>query len=137
MEQSNKQKTVKLLCMTLLIGASLLILYHCPFFYVLGIRCPGCGMTRALLSLLHLDFKAAFYYHPLFPAVLLTALYIVAEHFGVLRLSDPAKKKLIAVLCSLFLITYVIRLAIDSPVVRPDWEHSLLFRILNATAARF
>lgn len=129
-----KPNIVKILCVTLLAGASLLILYHCPFFYVLGIHCPGCGMTRALLSLLHLDITAAFYYHPLFPAVLLTALYPVAEHFGVLRLSNSVKRKLLAILCLLFFITYIIRLAMDSPVVRPDWGHSLLCRILKSAA---
>lgn len=37
----------------------------CVFLYFLGIPCPGCGMTRALLALLRLDLAAAFSYHPL------------------------------------------------------------------------
>ena len=38
----------------------------CPIKFVTGISCLGCGMTRAWLSLLKLDFAAAFYYHPLY-----------------------------------------------------------------------
>ncbi len=37
----------------------------CVFQHLLGIPCPGCGMTRALLSLLRLDFAAAWDYNPL------------------------------------------------------------------------
>ena len=38
----------------------------CPIKWLTGVSCAGCGMTRAWLSVLRLDFKAAFYYHPLF-----------------------------------------------------------------------
>ena len=38
----------------------------CPIKWLTGISCAGCGMTRAWFSALRLDFKAAFYYHPLF-----------------------------------------------------------------------
>ena len=42
----------------------------CPIKYLLGISCPGCGMTRACLSALRLDLRAAFYYHPLWVLLL-------------------------------------------------------------------
>lgn len=38
----------------------------CPIRYVTGISCPGCGMSRAWLSLLRLDWAGAFAFHPLF-----------------------------------------------------------------------
>ncbi|WP_207662140.1 DUF2752 domain-containing protein [Clostridium sp. AM58-1XD] len=41
----------------------------CPIRYVTGIPCPGCGMTRAFLSLLSGHVREAFSYHPLFWAV--------------------------------------------------------------------
>ena len=40
----------------------ILLLYHCPFSYLFGLSCPGCGMTRAFFSLLQLRFAEAFYY---------------------------------------------------------------------------
>lgn len=39
----------------------------CFFNTVLGIYCPGCGGTRALLALLHGHFLLAVWYHPFIP----------------------------------------------------------------------
>ena len=41
----------------------------CPIKYLTGISCPGCGMSRACISALRLDFAAAFAYHPLWIAL--------------------------------------------------------------------
>lgn len=38
----------------------------CPIRYLTGISCVGCGMTRAWLCLIQLDFVGAMRYHPLF-----------------------------------------------------------------------
>ena len=38
----------------------------CLFYRLTGLKCPGCGNTRAALSLLRLDFSAAFFYNPMF-----------------------------------------------------------------------
>lgn len=38
---------------------------RCPSFALLGIFCPGCGSQRAVHSLLHGEFGAAFAYNPL------------------------------------------------------------------------
>lgn len=42
----------------------------CIFKFFFGVSCPGCGMTRACISALRLDFSAAFSYHPLWVALL-------------------------------------------------------------------
>ena len=41
----------------------------CIIKHLTGISCPGCGMTRACMSALRLDFSAAFAYHPLWIAL--------------------------------------------------------------------
>ncbi len=51
----------------------------CPFLAVTGVRCFGCGMTRALLSALRLDFAAAFSYHFMFPSVPLLYLCFLKD----------------------------------------------------------
>lgn len=38
----------------------------CPVRWLTGISCAGCGMTRAVLWAVRLQFDKAFYYHPLF-----------------------------------------------------------------------
>ena len=61
----------------------------CPIKLVLGISCPGCGMSRAYLSALRLDFAAAFSYHPLwfllFPFVALLSVLYLKKKFRALR----------------------------------------------------
>ena len=40
-------------------------LIPCPIKKVLGVRCPGCGMTRATLVLMSGDLRKAYKYNPL------------------------------------------------------------------------
>ena len=42
-----------------------LIFWQCPFYWLTGWQCPGCGTQRALHSLLHGQFSAAFQYNQL------------------------------------------------------------------------
>ena len=53
----------------------------CPIKFVTGISCAGCGMSRAWLSLMRLDLKGAFYYHPLFflPPVALAIIFLKSK----------------------------------------------------------
>lgn len=37
----------------------------CPFHYLTGLHCPGCGSQRALHQLAHLNILGAFQYNPL------------------------------------------------------------------------
>ena len=54
----------------------------CIFHLLTGLQCPGCGVTRMIVYLLHLNFRAAFYQNQaifiLFPFILYFAgkLYI-------------------------------------------------------------
>ena len=46
----------------------------CPFERLTGLRCPGCGNTRAVMAYLRFDFLTGFWYNLLFP---LEALYLL------------------------------------------------------------
>ncbi len=37
----------------------------CPFHHFLGVRCPGCGLTRAVLAACRLDIRGALAAHPM------------------------------------------------------------------------
>src|SRR4051812_42162582 len=54
----------------------LLRLPFCPLAGVLGVPCPGCGLTRATLALCHGDLKHALELHPL--VLVLAPLFIGA-----------------------------------------------------------
>ncbi len=41
------------------------LFWRCPARALLGIPCPGCGMTTAFFCLWHLDLTGAWLYHPL------------------------------------------------------------------------
>ncbi|MBF0313384.1 MAG: DUF2752 domain-containing protein [Oligoflexia bacterium] len=46
----------------------------CLFHRITGLRCPGCGMTHALVSLSRGDFQSAFYFNPFCYLLLLMLL---------------------------------------------------------------
>lgn len=72
------KRTVFTTVLFILIGLGYLILFDrmhiglpCVFYEVTGFKCPGCGITRALAALLHLDFATAWKENPFaYPIIL-------------------------------------------------------------------
>lgn len=82
----------------------------CVFRLMTGIPCPGCGMTRAWLAALRLDFSAAFAYHPLFWVVPIAfALAFVREEVASSKLKRGIDIAVI-VLCVLVVAVWIVRL---------------------------
>ena len=52
----------------------------CLFKNITGHECYGCGMTRAILSAIHLQFENAFQYNKLFLIVLPLLIYIWSKN---------------------------------------------------------
>lgn len=81
--RNRMRNLIRLTAPALIAGAVLLLLaalglgVPCLFFAVTGLYCPGCGVSRMLLSLLRLDFSAAFRYNP----AVMTALPFLAVLF--------------------------------------------------------
>ena len=53
-----------LLLVYLVVGKKLHFYIPCYIHEITGLYCPGCGVTRMLLSILKLDFYQAFRYNP-------------------------------------------------------------------------
>ena len=102
-------------------GAILLLVsgtFTCPSRLLLGIPCPGCGMTRATWALMRLDLHAALAHHPLSPllaplfgwvvgrALLVEAGWLREGSFDPLR---RAPRALWALLLLLFLGVWILR----------------------------
>lgn len=120
-----------------LLGAAFLVLMtvvdvFCPLRAVTGVPCPGCGLTRAWLAALRLDFPAAFQAHPLFllaPALVLLALVKGGRIFP----SRWANRIFWLGMAALFLGCYLWRMLTLFPDTPPmDYYHgSLLGRLLS------
>ncbi len=93
----------------------------CPIKFLTGISDAGCGMSRAWMCVLRLDFKGAFYYHPLWmlpvPAVL---VFMIKK-----KLPKRVYQVLVAAVISAFVMVYLYRMFFmpdqDIVVFRP-WE---------------
>lgn len=101
----------------------------CPIKFIFGVSCPGCGMTRATLSALKLDFGKAFYYHPLWiillPSVALCILFLKRRKMGAYRVT-------LALLITAFIVTYLIRLFDPSDaIVTFSPENSIIKRAID------
>ncbi len=105
------------------------LLVGCPLRFLTGFCCPGCGMSRAVLSLVCFDLEASLHYHPL------VLILPIAAAVYFLRRRIP--KKLMIILCVaallLFLAVYIIRLTGDSTVVYCDLSRGALYRLFHKT----
>ncbi len=80
----------------------------CLFLKYFGFVCPGCGMTRAILAAVHLQFKTAFFYHPMFWSIPILYLYFLSDDglFSDKRLD----RLLLAGIGAGFLVNWLIKL---------------------------
>lgn len=72
-----------------------------------GIACPGCGMTRAVLSAIRLDFITAFALHPMFWSLPLLILYFLYD--GRLFKSKKVDVGLLTLILAGFLLSWIVR----------------------------
>ena len=76
--------------------------YYCPIYWILGIPCPGCGMTRSLIAFVQGNFTKSFHFHALLiPSAILGLIYLfLKEH----------RNKVIITWCTLMIIYYLYRM---------------------------
>lgn len=100
----------------------------CPIRYLTGISCPGCGMSRAWLSLLRLDPAGAWAYHPLYWLPVPGAALLLFRE----RLPAALYRWGLGLICVLFLGVYAVRLLSPGDMIvvfRP--REGLFLRLLS------
>ena len=85
--------------------------YSCPIKIIFDINCPFCGMTRAHLAALSLDFKAAFESHSLF-FLGVPYLYILTHEELFKGKAKRFYLPTILILSALFIVRYIIAIFI-------------------------
>ncbi len=94
----------------MLIGMALVLWvsmrWPCVFRAMTGLPCPGCGLSRAWLSALHLDFYGAFSYHPMFWGIPVMALIWLFSGSKIPRWGVIA----VIAIAMLYFVCYIIRL---------------------------
>ena len=106
----------------------------CPIQYLSGLSCPGCGMTRALWSLLTLDLPSALHYHPLSVALpIAVPLLIIFKVKGYRR----AQTLLLSLCVALLIGVYLWRLiAGGGDVVVCAPREGLIGRVISAVFSK-
>lgn len=118
-------------CILKILSITILIIWYltfgCPFKWITGISCPGCGMTRAFFSLISGDFIAAWNFHPL---IYFLPLVIVPLYFKK-KLSRKENYIILFIFIFVFTVVYFIRLFGKSDVVCVDSANSVFFRVFE------
>ena len=120
------------LFMLYLIVAKTLMKSLCPSVIFTGFPCPGCGMTRALFSIVRGDFEAAWKFHPFAFAVIGFVILFVVWRYILLRDVRALNGILIGLVIGLILF-YIYRMVKYFPGDAPMsyYYDSFLNKILN------
>ncbi|MBR4072859.1 MAG: DUF2752 domain-containing protein [Clostridia bacterium] len=109
--RSVRHPVLKLLFPLLLLILTIPLLYFrigCVWNYFLGVPCPGCGMTRALIALLRGDIITSLKYH--FMLFSLPVLYLYVFFDGKLFKNKILNNGLLIIILIGFLIRWIINL---------------------------
>lgn len=75
---------------------------------LIGIPCPGCGITRAFLCLIKLDIKGAIYYNPLIFIVPIIIWILIFKERPIINKIYKSRLFWILLFCLIFIV-YILR----------------------------
>jgi hypothetical protein len=86
-------------------------LLPCPFKYITGIDCPGCGFQRAVVALLQGDLhKSLSLYPAAIPLMLFFAYGLADKYFKLDTSKNLIKKTFYVITGSIIFISYVVKM---------------------------
>jgi hypothetical protein len=87
-------------------------LLPCPFKYLTGIDCPGCGFQRSVLALLKGDVHQSFLlYPPTIPLLITAAWWLADSLFKLDNQKGMVKKTLFVVAALIITVSYTVKMA--------------------------
>ena len=101
-------------------GAAMVVVFYflsrffgsiCPTYRIFGICCPFCGMTRAHLAAMRLDFSQALYYNPVFFLGLPCIFFMVHDKLFAPKY-EKLRKTLAGVLLGIIVAVYIVRVCL-------------------------
>lgn len=95
-----------LLITYLYLGNKFHIYIDCPIKKITGLYCPGCGITRMLLSILQLDVYQAFRYNPLLFICLPFFVFFIIE--SIISKKEPLYNKIPTKIWVMIIIMFII-----------------------------
>lgn len=100
----------------------------CPIRFLTGISCPGCGTTRGVHAAVHMDFKSAYSFHPLFWVPLPACFLILNKN----RIPKKIYKSIVGVIIALYIVVYFYRLFDPSDTIVSFEPHNgFIYKIFN------
>jgi len=110
---------------------------NCIIQAVTGMPCPACGITRAFISLLQLNFWDAMMYNPLILLLPVVGLALILSETHKFITRSVSFNIAIIIMIALVFGVYIYRMIIYFPHTTPMvyWERSLLGVILRAAGA--
>lgn len=101
-------------------------LIPCPFKYLTGIDCPGCGFQRSVIALIHGNLQKSFNLYPAAIPLMLLAIYVAADcYFKLDNSRNLVKKTLFMVVGLLIIGSYCYKM----------WELYIHYKAASAWAA--
>ncbi|MBQ6856286.1 MAG: DUF2752 domain-containing protein [Lachnospiraceae bacterium] len=85
--------------MSLLLCTDLYI--QCPFFLITGYQCPGCGITRMIISIIRFEFENAYHYNKFLFSTIPLIIFLM-----VTRRSEKRSVKMIRILYMIGLVIW-------------------------------
>jgi len=101
-------------CLSVYSGGSL-----CLSRTIIGLPCPGCGMTRALIAISHRDIIEALRLHPLSLMLVPFGGTLLLSPFSISARRFLEKRRLWQAVIAIFLVVYIIRMIMMFPSIEP------------------
>jgi len=95
--------------------------YICPSMWLLGLPCPACGLTRAGISLLRLDFSGAINYNPSIFLVPFAIYAYIKRHAAIFAL-------IIVIMFAIFVVRVMTSFGVEPLIIN---RNALMFRVIE------